>query len=177
MPVTAPERPAGGLFRALRNAPVDAETAYEAIEEIRDMAGQNVVAELRAHSDRRYAELRAHSDSNYAELRAHSDSNYAELRARIDSNYAELNARIDNNHAELNARIDSNHAELSARIDNNYAELRAHSDRNYAELSARIDTLADRIDTLQKLLWPLVIAVSVALLGAVAGGLFATFRS
>lgn len=166
MPVTAPERPAGGLFRALRNAPVDAETAYEAIEEIRDMAGQNVVAELRAHSDRRYAELRAHSDSNYAEL-----------RARIDSNYAELNARIDNNHAELNARIDSNHAELSARIDNNYAELRAHSDRNYAELSARIDTLADRIDTLQKLLWPLVIAVSVALLGAVAGGLFATFRS
>ena len=133
MPVTAPERPAGGLFRALRNAPVDAETAYEAIEEIRDMAGQNVIAELSARSDRRYAELRAHSDSNYAELRAHSDSNYAELRARIDS--------------------------------------------NYAELSARIDTLAARIDTLQKLLWPLVIAVSVALLGAVASGLFATFRS
>ena len=144
MPVTAPERPAGGLFRALRKAPVEAETAYEAVEEVRDMAGQNVVAELRAHSDRRYAELNARIERSETELRTHNDRNYAELRARIDSNYAEL---------------------------------RAHSDRNYAELSARIDTLADRIDTLQKLLWPLVIAVSVALLGAVAGGLFATFRS
>lgn len=155
MPVTAPERPAGGLFRALRKAPVEAETAYEAVEEVRDMAGQNVVAELRAHSDRRYAELNARIERSETELRTHNDRNYAELRARIDSNYAELRAHSDRNYAELSARIDSNHAELSARI----------------------DTLADRIDTLQKLLWPLVIAVSVALLGAVAGGLFATFRS
>ena len=38
-----------------------------------------------------------------------------------------------------------------------------------AELSARIDTL-------QKVLWPLVIAISAALLGAVGGDLFTLFK-
>ena len=81
MPVTAPERPAGSLFRALRHADVEAESAYEAVEEVRNMAGLNVIAELSA-----------------------------------------------------------------------------------------------RIDTLQKVLWPLVIAISAALLGAVGGDLFTLFK-
>ncbi len=93
MPVSSPERPAGALFRALRNADVEAESAYEAVEEVRDMAGHNVIAEL--------------------------------------------GVRIDRTETELGARI----------------------------------------DTLQKVLRPLVIAVSVALLSAVAEGMFALFRS
>ena len=44
-------------------------------------------------------------------------------------------------------------------------------------MEARFDELGARIDTLQKVLWPLVIAVCVTLLSAVAGGLFALFKS
>ncbi len=133
MPVTVPERPAGALFHALRNADVDAESAYEAVEEVRDMAGHNVVVEL---------------------------------GARIDSVETELGSRIDSVETELGSRIDSVETELGSRID-----------RMETELGSRIDTLTSRIDTLQKVLWPLVIAISVALLSAVGGGLFALFKS
>ncbi len=83
MPVIAPERPAGALFRALRNANVEAESAYEAVEEVRDMAGRNVVAELGARIDA----SAARSERSETELGARIDA----LGARIDS----LAARID----------------------------------------------------------------------------------
>ena len=47
----------------------------------------------------------------------------------------------------------------------------------FAVMESRFDELGARIDTLQKVLWPLVIAVCVTLLSAVAGGLFALFKS
>ena len=47
----------------------------------------------------------------------------------------------------------------------------------FAEVNARLDTLAGRMDTLQKTLWPLVVALSVALLSAVGGGLFALLQN
>ena len=72
----------------------------------------------------------------------------------------------------LGAKIDS----LGARIDAQITEFKAETDARFAGLGAHIDALADRIDTLQKVLWPLVIAISVALLSAVGGGLFALFR-
>ena len=109
------------IFRALRSVNVDPELAYEAVEEARDMAGHNIIAEL--------------------------------------------GSRIDRTETELGSRIDRTETELGARID-----------RFQTELGARIDALADRVDTLQKVLWPLVIAISVALLSAVGGGLFALFQ-
>ena len=64
-------------------------------------------------------------------------------------------------------------------------QVRAQAGRNviavmesrFAVMEARFDELGARIDTLQKVLWPLVIAVCVTLLSAVAGGLFALFKS
>ena len=47
----------------------------------------------------------------------------------------------------------------------------------FVEFGARFDALADRIDTLQKVLWPLVIALCVTLLSVVGCGLFALFGS
>ncbi len=42
---------AGALFRALRHADVEAESAYAAVEEVRGMAGHNVVVEISARID------------------------------------------------------------------------------------------------------------------------------
>ncbi len=109
MPVTIPERPAGALFRALRNADVEAESAYEAVEEVRDMAGHNVVAELNARIDRSEAELGARIDRSETELGARIDRSETELGARIDHSETELGARID----ALGSRVDA----LAARID------------------------------------------------------------
>ena len=142
------------IFRALRSVNVDPELAYEAVEEARDMAGHNIIAELGSRIDR----------------------TETELGSRIDRTETELGARIDRTETELGARIDRFQTELGARIDHTETELGARIDRFQTELGTRIDALADRVDTLQKVLWPLVIAISVALLSAVGGGLFALFQ-
>ncbi len=46
----------------------------------------------------------------------------------------------------------------------------------YRSLAAFIDALTARIDTLQKVLWPLLIAISAALLSAVGADLFALLK-
>ena len=153
------------IFRALRSVNVDPELAYEAVEEARDMAGHNIIAELGSRIDRTETELGSRID--------HTET---ELGARIDHTETELGARIDRSETELGSRIDRTETELGARIDRFQTELGARIDRFQTELGARIDALADRVDTLQKVLWPLVIAISVALLSAVGGGLFALFQ-
>ncbi len=64
-------------------------------------------------------------------------------------------------------------------------QVRAQAGRNviavmesrFAVMESRFDELGAHIDALQKVLWPLVIAICVTLLSAVAGGLFALSKS
>ena len=65
--------------------------------------------------------------------------------------------------------VESRFVEFGARFD--------VMESRFVEFGARLDALADRIDTLQKVFWPLVIALCVTLLSAVGGGLFALFGS
>ncbi len=58
----------GALFRALRNADVEAESAYAAVEEVRDMAGHNVVVEIGARIDRVETSLGARIDTPAARI-------------------------------------------------------------------------------------------------------------
>ena len=44
--------PGGALFRALRSVDVDPDLAYEAAEEVRRQAGENVIAVLRSPDQR-----------------------------------------------------------------------------------------------------------------------------
>ena len=99
------------------------------------------------------------------EVRAQAGQNVITvLGAKIDS----LGARIDAQSARIDARI----TELKAEMETRFAELKSEN----AEMNARIEAQTSRIDTLQKVLWPLVIAISVALLSAVGGGLFALLQ-
>ena len=56
-------------------------------------------------------------------------------------------------------------------VDARFAELLSCIDAQ----NSRIDALIERIATLQKVLWPLVISLCVTLLSAVGGGLFVLF--
>ena len=87
-PVTT--EPTGALFRALRSVDVDPNLAYEAAEENRRLAGENVVAVLGA----KIAVLGAKIDAQGAKI----DSQGARLEARITEIKAEIKAqtsRID----------------------------------------------------------------------------------
>ena len=87
-PVTT--EPTGALFRALRSVDVEPNLAYEAAEENRRLAGENVVAVLRA----KIAVLGAKIDAQGAKI----DSQGARLEAQITEIKAEIKAqtsRID----------------------------------------------------------------------------------
>ena len=87
-PVTT--EPTGALFRALRSVDVDPNLAYEAAEENRRLAGENVVAVLGA----KIAVLGAKIDAQGAKI----DSQGARLEAQITEIKAEIKAqtsRID----------------------------------------------------------------------------------
>ncbi len=69
------------LFDALRKAGAPEDMAYTAVQEVRNMAGQNVTAELGA----RIAELGTKTDSKFAGADAKIDSLRAEIMARLDA--------------------------------------------------------------------------------------------
>ena len=80
-PVTT--EPTGALFRALRSVDVEPNLAYEAAEENRRLAGENVVAVLGAKIDAQGAKI----DSQGARLEAQITEIKAEIKAqtsRID---------------------------------------------------------------------------------------------
>ena len=72
----------------------------------------------------------------------------------------------------LGAQIDTLKAELRADLTELRAEVRADLTEVRADLkvqSARIEALDSRIDTLQKVIWPLVVSLAVALMTSSAG--------
>ncbi len=97
------------LFDALRKAGAPEGMAYTAVQEVRNMAGQNVTAELGA----RIAGLGTKTDSKFAELGAKTDAKFAELGTNTDAKFAGTDAKI----AGADAKIDSMRAEIMARLD------------------------------------------------------------
>ena len=67
----------GATFRAFRAAGVDPDLAHEASEEVRTLAGQNVIA----HVDARLDSLAAHIDN----LEQRVDTRFDSLEKRFDS--------------------------------------------------------------------------------------------
>ena len=77
------EHASSAIFRALRSVDVDPELAYEAVEEVRHQAGENVTTEIKAAMNARFAEI----DVRFAQI----DVRFAQ----IDARFAEINARLD----------------------------------------------------------------------------------
>ena len=85
------------IYRALRTPEPDPDLAHAAVEEIRELSGQNVIAVVGSQ----IAELKA----QMADFRAEMKVGFAEVNARIDAQAARIDAQ--------SARIDAQ----SARID------------------------------------------------------------
>ena len=67
---TVPTEPTGALFRALRSVNVEPNLAYEAAEENRRQAGENVVSAI---------------GSQIAELKAEMKAGFSEVNSRINT--------------------------------------------------------------------------------------------
>lgn len=89
------------IYRALRTPEPDPDLAHAAVEEIRELSGQNVIAVVGSQ----IAELK----SQMADFRAEMKAEITEVRAEMKAGFAEVNARIDAQAARIDAQ--------SARID------------------------------------------------------------
>ena len=141
------------LFDALRKAGAPEDMAYTAVQEVRNMAGQNVTAELGA----RIAELGTKTDAKFDGADAKIDAKFAELDTKTDSKFAELGTKTDAKFAELDTKTDSKFAGADAK----FAGTDAKIDSLRAEIMARLD--AER-----RIVWALFLLIA----GAVLADLF-----
>ena len=81
-----------------------------------------------------------------------------EVRSQAGQNVITvLNARF----AELNAKIEAFETRIDAKIENAQGQI----DSLRAELSGRLDAVNSRIDTLQRVIWPLVVLLASTVFG------------
>ena len=126
------------IYRALRSPEPDPDLAHAAVEEIRGLSGQNVIAVVGSQ----IAELKV----LIADFRAEMKAEITEVRAEITDFRAEMKAGF----AEVNARIDTQ----AARIDAQAARIDAQT--------SRIDDLQRVI---WRVIWPLIVLLAAPVFG------------
>ncbi len=75
-PVRMQERPPGALFRALVSVAVEPGLAHDASEEVRDRAGENILAAVQASEER----LRNQTEARFGQI----DTRFSQMDARFD---------------------------------------------------------------------------------------------
>ena len=144
--MATPAQPAtSAVFRALRSVDVASDLAYEAAEEVRHEAGQNVITVVEAQN----AGLKSEFTEFKAELKAEFVEFKAELKSEVNELRAELKAEVSEIKAE-SAEIRSEVKAQGARID---------------AVGIQIEALGSRIDTLQRVIWPLVGLLATTVFG------------
>ena len=91
------------IYRALRSPEPDPDLAHAAVEEIRGLSGQNVIAVVGsqiAELKVLIADFRAEMKAEITEVRAE----ITEVRAEMKAGFAEVNARIDTQAARIDAQ-------------------------------------------------------------------------
>ena len=125
----------GALFRALHSVGVEPELAYDADDEVRSQAGQNVITVI--------------------------DARFAELSAKIEAVETRIDTKVDARFAELSAKIEAVETRIEAKIDN----VQGQVDSLRGELSTGLAAVNSRIDTLQRVIWPLVVLLATTVFG------------
>ena len=160
-------QPTSAMFRALRSVNVEPELAQQAIEENRNEAGQNVIAAIGAQLAELRSDLRTEMQAGFARV----DQRFEEVNTR----FAEVNGRIDTMSEQLGGRIDSLSGQVNGRIDTMSEQLGGRIDTMSEQLGGRIDTLEGKVQTVIRIVWPLVIGLLIAVTGTTSAFLYKAF--
>ena len=87
-----------GIHRVLIDSGADPKLVHPAIEEIRNLSGQNVITAIGAQ----ITELRSEMRTQIAELRSEMQARITELRSEMQTQIAELRSEITGIRAEMN---------------------------------------------------------------------------
>ncbi len=155
-PVAAAIDPDGQpLMEALLQADIPADKAYNAVQGVRNMSGQNVIAEIRAH--------RSGVETSYAQTNSRFAEAIAETNARFHRRIADSKAATDKAVAAANDRIAAAKIETERMI----ATSRIETERQIAEASRQVEVTQSQLQSLRWMMG-VVIGLLVALLGTFA---------
>ena len=118
------------IHRVLIASGADPKLVHPAIEEIRNLSGQNVITAIGAQ----ITELGSETQAHFTDLRA-------EMQSQINDFRLEMQAQITGLRSEMQAQITGLRAEMQAQIN---------------ELQAQFTGLRAEMNTLNKVIWPLI---------------------
>ena len=127
------------LYQALSSPEPDPKVVHAAIEEVRQIASQNVIAVLGAKIDAQGARI---------------DIRFSQIEAQITEVKAEMDTRLTHIEAEMDTRLTHIEAEMDTRLTHIEAEIKTQG--------ARIDDLRQVV---WRVIWPLIVLLAVPVFG------------
>ena len=140
----------GATHRVLLDSGADPKLIHPAIEEIRHLSGQNVTTAIGAQ----ITELRS-------EMKAQIGGFRSEMQAQITELRSEMQAQITELRSEMQAQITELRSEMQAQI----TELRSEMQAQINGLQVQITGLRAEMNTLNKVIWPLISLLFIPMLG------------
>ena len=131
---TATKPDTGAIHRVLIDSGADPKLIHPAIEEMRNLSGQNVITAIGAQ---------------ITDLRSETQAQITKLGAQISDLRSETQAQI----TELGAQISDLRSETQVQL----TELRA-------EMQSQISGLRAEMNTLNKVIWPLISLLAIPML-------------
>lgn len=163
----------GRVFAVLRASGFSSDGAYTVIRGIRAMAGQDIVAAIRAVG----AEIGAKLDAQKAETAGQFEVQEAQFEA--------LSNKMDAQNVEMTAKFDAHKVEMAAKLDAHKVEMAAKLDAQKAETTAKLDAMRETVSEQGKLFavirWMIIALIAavgllISVLGALAGlGIYKQF--
>ena len=129
----------GAIHRVLLDSGADPKLIHPAIEEIRHLSGQNVTTAVGAQ---------------ITDLRS-------EMKAQIGGFRSEMQAQITELRSEMQTQITELRSEMQAQI----TELRSEMQAQINGLQVQITGLRAEMNTLNKVIWPLISLLFIPMLG------------
>ena len=129
----------GAIHRVLLDSGADPKLIHPAIEEIRHLSGQNVTTAVGAQ---------------ITDL-------WSEMKAQIGGFRSEMQAQITELRSEMQAQITELRSEMQTQI----TELRSEMQAQINGLQVQITGLRAEMNTLNKVIWPLISLLFIPMLG------------
>ena len=134
------------IHRALIDSGADPKLIHPAIEEMRNLSGQNVTAAIGAQ----LTELRSDLQTQITELRSDVQTQIAELRS-------EVQAQINDLRTEMQTQINGLQVQIT--------ELRSEMQAQIKGLQAQFNALRGEMHTLTKIIWTLISLLFITMFG------------
>ena len=160
------------IHRVLIESGADPRLVHPAIEEIRRLSGQNVITavgsqitDFRSETKAQITDLRSETKAQITDLRS-------ELQAQINDLRSETKAQIHGLRSEIQAQIADLRSEVQTQINDLRSEVQAQINDLRSEMQAQIHGLQVQItglraemNTLNKVVWPLISLLFIPMLG------------